>query len=180
MLTARVMLSFALVLSGLGLLAVAQDRTKGTGKELSDKEFVHKAAIGGMFEVESSKLAVGRVRTDKVKQFAERMIEDHTKANKELKQLAKDQGFALPERLDAKHQKLMEELREAGDRFERQYVQTQVKAHDEAVELFSTQAKSGRNAELRRWAEKTLPTLREHREMIKRIADTGAKDRPGR
>src|SRR5262245_26602061 len=103
--TGRVALSFALVLVGLGLLAAAQDRTKDTGKALTDKEFVEKAASGSLFEVQSSKLAADRVRNDKVKQFARRMVEDHTKIHNELKRLAKDQGLTVPERMDARCQK---------------------------------------------------------------------------
>jgi putative membrane protein len=161
-----VALSVALVWASFGLLS-ADDRD--TAKTMSDKDFVAKAASGGMFEVKSSELAVDRARSEVVKTFARRMIKDHGAANKGLTDLAKKAGFDVPTSMNDKHQKLYDSLREA-TAFDRQYIKDQVAAHAEAIALFNAEVKHGKNADLRAWAKKTLPTLREHQMMIRKLA----------
>jgi putative membrane protein len=130
----------------------------------ADQDFVKKAAIGGMFEVQSSEIAQDKAQSAEVKEFAEQMITDHGKANKELESAAQDLGATVPEELDAKHQQALQKLESAseGAEFDRAYIQAQRNAHKEAVNLFSSYSKSGGDAQLTSWAQKTLPTLQEH------------------
>jgi putative membrane protein len=150
-----------------------------------DKTFVKKAAVGGLFEVKSSQLAEQRGTGAGAKTFARHMVEDHSKANKELESLAAKKGLELPKELDDKHQKVMDKLSGlSGEEFDREYMTAQVKAHKEAVKLFEDQSKGGQDADLKAWATKTLPTLREHLRMAERhapkcgAAGTGHGDKP--
>jgi len=129
----------------------------------ADKTFVQKAAIGGLAEVEMGKLAQQKAGSDQVKQFGTRMVDDHSKANDELKQVASSKGIALPSDLDAKHKGKMAKLEKlSGAQFDRAYMDDMVADHKEDVSEFQKQAKSGSDADIKGFASKTLPTLQEH------------------
>jgi len=139
---------------------------------VSGEEFVKTAGVAGLFEIESSKIAAQKSMNGDVKTFAERMVSDHTKAAEELKTTASSAGekYVMPTALDDKHQKMMDELKSADQsRFDAAYVRMQTDAHKEAVELFDGYAKQGDNPNLKTFAEKTLPTLQQHYDMIKQI-----------
>jgi len=100
------------------------------------------------------------------------MVADHSKANQELKTTAETAGGGLivPPTMDAKHQGMINQLNQASDTdFDALYVKMQVQAHDEAVKLFQIYSKQGDNKKLTTFSKKTLPTLKEHQAMIKRI-----------
>jgi putative membrane protein len=144
-------------------------RTMERGGPLSarDREFVTMATSGGMFEVDSSQLALQRAQWPQHKDFAQMMIDDHGKANQELKALASQLEMDMPRRMQPKHQRMLDELRETDPtEFDQRYHQMQVQAHDEAIALFEDAARNCQNAELKAWAQKTLPTLRKHREHL--------------
>lgn len=128
------------------------------------QEFVTKAASGGMFEVESSKLALQHSQSKAVKDFAQMMIDDHTKANDELKTLAGAQGLTVPAKMmggPADHMKAVEDAK--GNAFDPTYIQHQKVAHAETIQLFEAEA-AGKDAELAAFARKTLPVLKMHAE----------------
>jgi putative membrane protein len=168
-----------LTLAALGVAAVAatadEPHRGGTADDakFSDKMFVEKAAIGGMFEVKSSQLAQQMATSPNVKRFAMRMVADHTKASQELMALAKQKGLRLPTGLDQKHQDKLDQLRkDQGSEFDRAYTEIQVKAHEKAVALFEKAAEDCQDSDLKAWATKTLPTLKEHEQLVKQL--TGA------
>jgi putative membrane protein len=138
--------------------------------EDSAQTFVDKAAAGGMFEVESSQLALKMSNAADVKQFADMMVNDHGKANAELKSLAGKEGLTLPTGLDEVHAALVKTLATAGDEFDAAYSKAQLDAHEAAVALFESYASDGENKELQKFAVQTLPTLHGHLEMIKDIS----------
>lgn len=156
-------------------VAVAADDKPGPGDKtgpVTNEQFVMKAANGGMFEVESSKLAKTMAADAKVKAFAEKMIADHTKANEELMKAAKAANVTVPAKLDEKHQKMLDELKNVkGAGFDKAFMVAQEKAHDEAVGLFKSATKSVTDAGLKGFAENTLPTLEEHHKMAKKLRD---------
>lgn len=127
------------------------------------RQFAEFAAISGMFEVQSSELAQQNAEDQQVQQFAQRMIDDHGKANDQLKQIAQQQGIQLPDQLDAEHQQKLDQLRGAsGQDFTRQYIQQQVQGHEQAVQQFQQYAQQGQAQELKTFAQDTVPTLEEH------------------
>jgi putative membrane protein len=133
----------------------------------STQDFVTKAAISGMAEIESSKLAVAKGDA-KDKAFAERMIKDHTEASNELKQLVTSGKVKvnLPTTMDSAHQSEVDRLKGLnGAEFKKAYDEMQVAAHKDAVSLFERYAKSGDNADLKAFAAKTLPKLQMHLKM---------------
>jgi putative membrane protein len=137
---------------------------------VSSKQFVETAGVAGMFEIESSRIAVAKSKNADVKAFAERMISDHTKAAAQLESVAKSEKLSVPAKLDMKHQKMVDELKAASEpKFDALYVKMQTAAHKEAVALFGAFGKQGDNAALRTFAAKTLPVLQEHYDMVKKI-----------
>ena len=138
--------------------------------EATAEDFTKEAAQGGMAEVQLGKLAAERAGSAAVKLFGQRMVEDHTKANLELNQLAARKNIALPQALSSKHQATLDKLSKlAGADFDKAYVEAMVEDHEEDVEAFQAQSEKGADPEVRAFAAKTLPTLRDHLSMIKDI-----------
>jgi putative membrane protein len=136
----------------------------------TDRKFAMTAAMDGMAEVELGRLATGRGASDAVKQFGQRMVDDHSKANDELQQWAMTAGVTLPTALDAKHQAVVARLsRLSGAAFDKAYAQQMVKDHTKAVQLFQREADRGADSGLKTFASTTLPTLREHLEMARSL-----------
>ena len=140
------------------------------------QQFANKVAISDMFEVESSKLIQEKSTQGAVKDFARKMVEDHTKTSNELRTTAREiKGIELPMRLDADHQKKLDALRTASaNQLDQLYKTDQIEAHQTAVKLFEDYAKSGDNAQLKSWAQKVLPDLGHHLEMAQRLPSAPA------
>jgi len=131
-------------------------------------QFAKEAAIGGMAEVELGKLAKDKGSSDAVKQFGQRMVDDHSKANDELKSVAKQKNIDLPTSLDAKHQAVVDRLSKlSGAEFDRAYSSEMLKDHEQDVKEFQKEANSGIDPDMKNFASKTLPTLQEHLKMAK-------------
>jgi putative membrane protein len=135
---------------------------------ITAKEFVEKAGVAGKFEIASSEIVAAKTKNADIKSFAERMIKDHTAAADELKTTVGGK-YKMPDALDAKHQKMIDKLSAAGAKQDAEYVKMQVEAHAEAVKLFDTFGQHGDDAALQAFALKTLPTLKDHYAMIKKI-----------
>ena len=136
-------------------------------------EFVPVAAQSNMLEIQMAKLALKKSQDDQVRQFAQRMVNDHSKAGKNLKQAVQksDAGVKVPSKLDAAHQAKLDKLQGlSGQSFDTTYVNMNVKAHQQAVNLFQTYSKNGQKGPVRTFASKTLPTLKDHLQMITKIA----------
>jgi|SRR4051794_11795435 putative membrane protein len=139
----------------------------------ADAAFIREAAIGGMAEVELGQLGAKNASSPDVKQFAQRMVDDHSKANDELKSLASQKNVTLPTGTDAKHKAVRDKLEKLqGAAFDSAYMSEMVKDHNTDVALFQREAKDGKDADAKAWAAKTLPTLQEHQKMAK---DTHSK-----
>jgi len=158
---------------GLAVLtgsAAADDVKVGGVKGGDDQTFVQKASAGGLAEVNHGELAVKNASNSDVKKFAQKMIDDHTKANKELLKLADEKKFKAAAKMDDEHQKMQDKLAKlSGAEFDRVYMEGQVKDHEETVALFEKESKNGQDTDLKNWAEKKLPALREHLKMAKDI-----------
>jgi putative membrane protein len=154
------------------MTATTTGSTGGTVANLSgdDKEFVTKAAIGGMAEVQMGQLASSKATSADVKAFGQRMVTDHSKANDELKSLATTKGLALPTDLDDEHKNDMQKLSTlTGKDFDKAYMDNMVKDHEKDVNEFQKASGSAGDADLKAWAGKTLPTLQQHLQMAKDV-----------
>jgi putative membrane protein len=167
----KAMLAGTIVLSLAAAPAFAgQDTTANKGQHStaaansgSDHMFVTKAAKGGLAEVELGKLAADKASSDQVKQFGQRMVTDHGKANDELKSLAQSKNITLPTEIDAKDKATHDRLAKlSGAAFDRAYMQHMLADHKTDVNEFKKESTSGKDAEIKAWASKTLPTLEEH------------------
>lgn len=137
-----------------------------------DKDFMNKAAQGGLAEVKLGELASQKGQSADVKTFGQKMKFDHTKANDELKALADGKAVSLPADVSAKQKQDMDKLSKlSGAAFDKEYVRMMIEDHEKDVADFQKQAESGTNSELKAFASSTLPTLQMHLAMIKGISD---------
>jgi putative membrane protein len=125
-----------------------------------------------MYEVQAGKIAADKGQSDAVKQFGQQMVDAHAKTTEELTSIVKSKNIKvdLLSKLDAKHQKLIDDLNSASAQdFDKTYANQQVDAHQEAVKLFKKYASSGDDADVKQFAEKTLPTIEHHLEEAKKL-----------
>jgi len=164
----------------LGAVAAAQGPAPGRAGD-PDRKFVTEATGSGLAEVNLGRMALKSAGRQEVKDFAEHMVMDHTRANDELLALVnrKGLGAAAASTMPATHRALADRLGSLrGEEFDRLYMQQMVKDHEDAVKLFDVQARTGQDADLKAFAAKTLPTLRKHLEMARRVSgDKGGGDR---
>jgi len=115
-----------------------------------DHKFIMDAAMGGLLEVELGRVAAQRGTSDAIKQFGQRMVDDHSKANQELMSLASSKGMTLPTTLDEKHQKDLTKLSAmSGAEFDRAYAKMMLKDHEKDVKEFERQSTKAADPELR-------------------------------
>ena len=150
--------------------AVRADDTKLDSR---DEKFIKMAATAGETEVALGKVAATHAQSDEVKKFGQTMIDDHSKANLELKDLAKNKNVDLAEaeekatKDESKDEKKLE--KKSGADFDKAYINRAVKDHEEVVKAFETASSDAKDADVKAWASKTLPTLQHHLEMAKDI-----------
>jgi putative membrane protein len=186
---ARVLVALILV-GGFALLAVGCDHSnvelnhnastangnRSEGSTASgatgemERQFILAAASGGMAEVELGRMAAQKAADNEVKQFGQRMVDDHSRANAELKQVASRKNVTLPAELDSRHRDLLDRLGKlSGSEFDRAYMDEMLEDHTKDVSEFERASTQAQDADVKGFAGKTLPTLREHLEMAKTI-----------
>jgi putative membrane protein len=139
----------------------------------TDKKFIKEAAQGGMAEVELGTLASEKGSSEDVKKFGKRMVDDHSKANDELKQIATSKGVDVPQSISAKDKMLKERLSKlSGAEFDRTYMESMVKDHKKDVADFTKESGNGGDPDVKQFASKTLPTLKEHLQAAEGLAPT--------
>ena len=157
--------------------------TSAGHRAASDREFVRKAAQGGLAEVQLGQLATEKAASPEVKQFGQRMVDDHTKANDRLKQIAQQHGIAVSDKLDAKDAATKARLEKlSGKEFDRAYMHDMVTDHTKDVTEFKREANSGKDSTVKNFAEQTVPTLEDHLKEAKSIAPkvgAGSESRSG-
>jgi putative membrane protein len=155
----------------MGSMGKTADRSMAGALSAADKKFVTEAAIGGMAEVEMGKMAADKASSADVKAFGQRMVDDHSKANDELKAFAAQKSVTLPAALDATHKAKADQMGKlSGAAFDRAYVREMVADHNKDVAAFKHASTTAADADLKAWAAKTLPTLEAHQTSIKEIS----------
>jgi len=172
-LSRKCLILICLLLLPAGAPAADKGSSSSSNKLSSgDEEFIKEAAQGGMMEVELGKLAQEKAANDKVKQFGKRMEQDHSKANTELKKIASNKGVDISTPLDSKHQSKVDKLTKLnGADFDKEYMESMVSDHKDDIKKFQSVANKGKDSDLKQFASKTLPTLKEHLQ----LAETTAK-----
>lgn len=133
-------------------------------------EFIDDASAAGIAEIETSRLAIQKTSSTDINSYAVEMIKDHTDANRDLKAIASkhDLPMASDEQIMDRARKLMLQVQE-GESFDAAYVANQIKAHEQAIELFENEARESQSPELKAFAEQTLPKLRMHLDMARKL-----------
>jgi len=139
----------------------------------ADRKFFTDASQGGMLEVELGKIAAAKGSNPDVKTFGQRMVDDHSKANDQLKDLAAKKDVKLLGKLSPAKQKMVDKYNKlSGAAFDSSYMSHMVTDHKEDVAEFKKEAKNGKDADLKSWAGTTLPTLEDH---LKMAQETNSK-----
>src|ERR1051326_464148 len=135
-----------------------------------DRDFMMDAAIGGLEEVELGKIAAQQGTSEAVKQFGQRMVDDHSKASPDLMTVAQSKGITLPTTLDEKHRDQVKKLQAmTGADFDRAYSKLMLSDHKKDVSEFEKQSTKGTDPDLKAFASRTLPTLQEHLSMAQTL-----------
>lgn len=145
-----------------------------------DKFFLVQAALMNLAEVEIGRVAAERAASSEVKEFARKMVEEHTQANRELADLARKKGLELPGKAGDMPARVAAHLSKLqGQILEQEYLALMTAVHAMAVSLFESKVRLARDPDIRAWAERTLPVLREHwrvaRDLSGKIAGTGER-----
>lgn len=149
------------------------EETFETNKVEEDAEFAVEAADGSLMEVQLGTMALTKAASPEVKAFAQKIVDEHTKANDELKALAAKKNITLPTTMGDEHKRKYENLQEkSGEEFDKEYMDLMVKDHKEDIKEFEEQAEDGSDPEIKEWASSKLPALRNHLEEAERVHET--------
>jgi putative membrane protein len=169
----RVAMAFAVALL-CSATQVAWAAEQERNKMATDQQFVDEAAKGGLAEVKLGELASERATDPEVRRFGQRMVEDHGAANKELTSILKNMASITPpsKELVGKHRDTYDDLskRQGGD-FDKTYISNMVADHEKDAKLFESMADNGQDPQLKAFAAKTLPVIKEHLKMARDIAN---------
>jgi putative membrane protein len=155
--------------NSMGQSSMGSDNS-GSHLSASDRKFVSAAAEGGMAEVELGQMAQQKGASDQVKQFGQRMVTDHTKANDQLKEVAMKEGIQLPTKLSAQDEMTKQRLSKlSGEQFDKAYMSDMVKDHTKDVADFQRESTSGQDPAVKDFASETLPTLQSHLQEAQQI-----------
>jgi putative membrane protein len=161
-----VIVSLAVVASAFCAAALAQEKLNE-----ADQAFFTTAALGNMAEVQLGTLATQKATADPVKQFAQRMVTDHGKAQQELMNLARENSWTAPSELTDEQKKVAEQLgQQSGEAFDKAYMTHMVGAHAADAKLYEGAAQTCQNAALKGYAARTLPIIQEHLKQAREIS----------
>jgi putative membrane protein len=182
MLKRKVLTAALVVVGAFGLeyTAVAQQNSPMMSRpaynRLSavDKQFMIQAAQGGLAEVQLAQMAKQKASSPAVLQFAQQMIDDHTPANQELMAIATQKGVALPKTIGPQNQAVKRSLSKlSGKAFEQAYIRAAgVQAHTQQAAVFQKEVQQGRDQDVKAFATKILPTVKDHLRMARADAGT--------
>lgn len=167
-----------LTLAALVLLATtarAQVQVRVPSVPLEDEFFAMKAYAEGIAEIAKSRLAMERTTQPAIREFAERMVKDHTECNNKIVELCRKKGIALPGAIDAVHTAVINRLAMmSGSDFDKAYLKAQMCAHKNALHLFEHESCKGEDSDAKELAAKELPILQDHTKTAFELA--GEKD----
>ena len=146
----------------------------------AEQSFLNEAARGGMMEVELGRVATQNESNDRVKEFGQRMVDDHSKANDDLKGLASRENVTLPTAVSKDEQKQIDRLSKLhGAAFDKAYMQAMLQDHEKDVAKFRQESKTASDPDVKDFASRTLPTLEEHLRMAKDITGQSGRTTAG-
>lgn len=137
----------------------------------ADRDFMKKAAEAGHAEVQAARLALSKTSNAQVKKFAQMLVDDHTKANAQLEQIASAKGVKLPTEPSLMHKSKLQLMKMAdGKDFDERFTEDMgVDAHRETIEMFREEIANGRDPQVKAFAQQALPKLESHLEMAQQL-----------
>ncbi|MBU3078358.1 DUF4142 domain-containing protein [Sphingomonas quercus] len=162
-----------------GNSAMADATAPSVTANVTTPEFVTKAAISDMYEIQAAKVALDRSKSAEVKSFAQMMVTDHTATSAKVKSIVtKDKLDPPPAALDEAHAKMLADLKAAkAEDFDTTYLDQQTTAHGEALSLLQSYASGGDNADLKAFATETAPKVQMHLDKARSLDRSGADDK---
>jgi putative membrane protein len=155
--------------------------SSNTSSSNPDQQFINDAAKGNRAEIELAKIVVSKAKSPDVKKFAQMMVDDHTKALNELKQVAQKENITLPDGIPEDAQSLKTKLdSENGKQLEKDYMDGMVQDHQKDVQEFQDAKDKLQDPNVKKWADKTLPVLQKHLKRAQQVdekvgGETGSK-----
>lgn len=159
--------------TGAGSTAETAQEESAKPKKLADEDltFMKEAARGGLAEVRMGQIGLSNGESQPVKDFSQRLVDDHTKANQELEKLAIKKGITLPDSVSEQHKSMLQHLESLkGREFDAAFQQHAVQDHQKDIEKFKTASAKAKDPEIRSFAEKTLPVLQRHLEAAQNLS----------
>jgi putative membrane protein len=145
----------------------------GAGQSGMDKSFVKKALQGSMAEVQTGQMIVSKTDNDQVKQFAQRMVDDHTKLIDQAKPVAQQLGITVPSGPDKKEQEMMNKLQsKSGEALNKAYMKDMVKDHEKDLKEFKSAESNAKNPEVKQLAQQGEPIIQSHLDEAKKVASS--------
>lgn len=161
----------AFFLSSCSMLGMNSRGDAAAGATSPDARIMVDIAQADLAEITTGKMALSKAQSAEVRQYAQHMIDEHTRMQSEGGALAKAKGMPLPSAPDARRQAAAKKLEAlSGESFDRAYMQQMVKDHSETLQLVQRAAAEAKDPELRAHAQKAIPHVRQHLEMAQRLA----------
>lgn len=136
-----------------------------------EKTFIKTAADGGMTEVKLGEIAQQNGQRDDIKDFGKQMVDDHTKINDNLKEVASKMNVEVPSTISAKHQAVVDRLSKLhGDAFDKAYTKEMIKDHKKDIAEFEEAAKEVKNEDLKSFIQNSTEMMKGHLEKIEKIS----------
>jgi putative membrane protein len=163
-------MKLSLALLSAGLIGLGAAGASLAAVPPPDKSFATKAAQGGLAEVQTGQLVQQRNASPQAKQFAETLVQDHTQANDQLQQIAQQKDLNLPQQPSSDQRSELKKLGSlSGAQLDKAFARYEVQDHKQDIAMFEKEAKSGKDPELKDFAQKALPVLRRHLQMAQAL-----------
>jgi putative membrane protein len=154
------------LIASLGLNAV---KAQAPDPDTTARHFIIMASIGNLQEINAGKLAAQKAVRPDVKSFGQMMVADHSNTEQKLMQLAKSNGFQIPVEATSTPPPDLSLAKASGDNFDRLYIHNMVSGHRNTVSMFQNYALTGKNPDVKAFAQEILPILKGHLEAITAI-----------
>jgi putative membrane protein len=160
----------AVLMTTGSLFAQQQGKSAMTGQNSADQSFIKSAAEANLAEIDTAKMLSQKTTDPGVKDFANRMVADHTEASQKLTSVAEMNGVTLPTEANATERNEKSELQKlSGPQLDEAYLRDELQGHKEAITAFENEIEHGHNQEARNYAEQTLPTLQDHMKIAEHL-----------
>ena len=154
------------------MLSFTPDKIPGSATPNADANFITKAVEGGMLEIKLGKLAQNRAASQSIKDFGKMIADDHSVVSKELWSLAKRKRMETPMMLSGIKQVQYDSLAAAsGEKFDQLFMKAMLSSHEEAIMFFENESVTGKDQDIRKWANSQIPSLKSHLEMARTISE---------